>query len=561
MADDAKAGIVPGRLFLNGDIRTMDQSVPRATCMASYEGRISYLGDRPEEAHASLVRELGGGDAVDAMIERTDLLKRTVIPGLTDSHSHAIGEGLRLTQLDLSGLGYEELLEKVRAKAEGLPEGAWLHGRGWDNNLWKGSPWPHRKDLDRVAPKNPVALDRLDKHSLWLNTLALGLSGLDSRSQAPEGGEIIRDPDGSPSGVLLGPAMRAAWLAMPQNDGFDREGLFLRAQSELLSLGLTTLIDCGTRLADFGMLTGLLSQGRLKARVRVNVIGDPWEPGLLDGDRPKSTDPGKLAIDGIKLFSDGSLGSRSAWLSQEYYDSPGHFGNHNYDDGRLLKLFEKARDRDLQVAIHVIGDRAIGQAVDMMGKALGSESRERRFRLEHFQVTDKGILRKTASLGLIPSIQSVGLMYDLRMAPLRLGPQRIRDCYAWRRILDGGFLINGSDAPVESPNPFHGIYAAVSRRDLSGYPEEGFQPRDALTLEEALLSYTRWSADAAFRQKDQGTLSIGKLCDLVVLDRDIFSVGLRDIADTVPLMTVVGGETVFADPAAFPDALPEPPLP
>jgi predicted amidohydrolase YtcJ len=304
------------------------------------------------------------------------------------------------------------------------------------------------------------------------------------------------------------------------------------------------------------MLEGLRARGGLRLRFRGNLVGEPWPKALIEGGLGEPGDPDFLTVGGVKLFSDGSLGSRSAWLRREYHDRPGHLGEHNFEDAELLPLVERARDLGLQVAIHAIGDRAIGQAVGVMGRALGSAARERRFRIEHFQVTDLGLIEGACDLGLIPSVQTVGLMYDLWMAPLRLGPERIRDSYAWRRILDRGILINGSDAPIDSPNPFHGIYAAVSRRDLDGLPEGGFQPGDAMTLAEALNSYTAWAAWAAFQGDSLGGLSVGKLCDMVVLDKDLFSVPERGIADLRPLLTVVGGEPAWADPAAFPGLCP-----
>jgi predicted amidohydrolase YtcJ len=539
-----------GTVFYDGDLRTLDPQVPRARHVSALDGKIVYVGDSIEDAEGAVCGALGDQSFKDS-IKKIALLGRQAIPGLVDSHAHALAEGLRLTQLDLAGLSYEALLEKVSERAKTLPEGAWLHGRGWDQNSWPGSAWPGTKDLDLAAPRNPVALDRVDKHSVWLNSRALALAGIDKFTPAPTGGEILKNDDGSLKGVLVGQAMRRAWAAMPAFDGYGRDALFISAQSEMLSLGLTTLMDCGTRVGDYRMLEGLNSSGGLKIRFRGFAIGDPWEGDLLDAQKSSQNSP-MLAVDGVKLFSDGSLGSRSAWLREPYSDQPDHFGDHNFEDGALLRLFQRARDKNLQVAIHAIGDRAISQAVDLMEKALGSESRERHFRLEHFQVTDKEILKKTAALGLIPSIQSVGLMYDLHMAPLRLGPARVRDSYAWRRILDGGTLINGSDAPIESPNPFFGIYAAVSRRDLSGRPEEGFQVGDALTLEEALLSYTQWAADAAFLGDSLGSLSTGKFLDMAVVDRDIFSVGAREIADTKALMTIVAGEPAYVDPSFYP---------
>jgi predicted amidohydrolase YtcJ len=532
-----------GIVFHNAFITTMDDSLQRAKVISALNGVIAYVGDSVIEAEEALVGKTGDASFKEK-VKKVDLLGLTVIPGLIDSHSHAIGEGQRLSQLDLQFLSLDDLLHKVATAAKGLQKGKWLHGRGWDNNIWPGGKWPDKEALDEAAPYNPVVLDRLDKHSIWVNSRALELAGVDENTKVPLGGEMLLKPNGKLLGVLLGKAMAPVWAVMPPYDGQSSRDLFLRAQEELLSLGLTTLIDCGTRKADFFMLKDLLDKGDLKLRFRGNVIGDPWSD-ILDLDRREKLNSDFLAIDGIKLFSDGTLGSRSAWLREEYYDQKGHYGDHNYDDSTLLKIIEKARDRNLQVAIHSIGDRAIEQAMDVMEKALGSSLGERHFRLEHFQVTDPGILNRRSKLGLIPSIQSVGIMYDYIMAPTRLGPKRIKDCYAWKRILDGGYFINGSDAPVESPNPFYGIYAATSRMDLSCQPEGGFQMEDALTLTEAIKSYTIWPSDAAFQAHKLGSLSLDKFCDFVVLDSNIFKKEKRQIADVKVLMSVVNGEIVF----------------
>ncbi|MDR2200129.1 MAG: amidohydrolase [Deltaproteobacteria bacterium] len=533
-----------GEVFYNGNIRTMDPERPRAGVLASLGGRIVFVGDSLEEARDALSGFLKD-DSFRERIRELDLQGGTVVPGLIDSHSHLVSEGLKLTQLDLAGLGYRETLEKVREKIENLPPGVWLHGRGWDDNLWGDPSFPDKRDLDEAAPENPVVLDRVDKHSNWLNSMALELSRVDGNTRPPAGGAVLKNPDGSLKGVLVGRAMKAVWEVMPPYDGRNLKDVFTLAENEMLSLGLTTVVDCGTKPTDLKLLRELDGRGELRVRFRGNVPGDPWLPEIANGRFRELVRSDHLSVDGVKLFSDGSLGSRSAWLFKEYHDRPGHFGSGNYEDDALLELFRKAAAENLQAIIHAIGDRAIEQAVRLMMKACGSSLPERRFRVEHYQVTSPSLLKLGAEAGIVPSIQSAGIMYDMKMAPARLGPGRVRDCYAWRRILDGGYLVNGSDAPIESPNPFHGIYAAVTRRDLSGYPDEGFQPYDALSLEEAFSSYTVWSARAAFQENNLGSLKAGKFSDFVLLDRDPWEISAADLKDVRALMTVVGGEIRF----------------
>jgi predicted amidohydrolase YtcJ len=478
-----------------------------------------------------------------------NLAGRPAVPGLIDSHSHLITEGVRLSQLDVSGKSMLEAASMAGARAAALEPGAWLHGRGWDQNLWPGRAWPHRSALDAACPLNPAVIDRVDKHSVWLNTRALELAGIGPDTPAPPGGEIVRDPDGTPSGVLVGRAMHMAYSRMPPWDGMDPMDAFLAAEKEMLGHGLTAVMDCGTRKGDFGLLLDAYRDGVPQVRFRCFVQPDPWEEELLAGGPRRGLCAGRFSLDGVKIFSDGSLGSQSAWMLEDYSDRPGHRGNHSYSDEALEEVMTKIRDRGLQAAIHVIGDAASAQAVRVMGKVLGPGSAARRWRLEHFQVFSEALAREAAGLGLVPSIQSVGLMTDLHMAGDRLGPERIRDAYAWRRLLDLGCrLINGSDAPIESPDPFRGIYAACARRDLDWAPPEGFQIRDALTVEEALMSYTVWPAWACFCEAELGALSVGMRADFAVLDRDLYATPVRDLHRARALMTVIGGVPAWVSP-------------
>jgi predicted amidohydrolase YtcJ len=468
------------------------------------------------------------------------------VPGLIDSHSHLITEGVRLSQLDVFGKSREDAARLAGEKAAALEPGAWLHGRGWDQNLWPGRAWPHRKDLDRACPRNPTVIDRVDKHSVWVNTRALDRAGILADTPDPPGGEIVRDPDGTPSGVLVGRAMRLVYDVMPPWDGLDPMEAYLAAEREMLSFGLTAAVDCGTRRRDFLMLTDAYRAGVPKIRFKAFMQADPWEEEILGGGPRRGLYGGRFSLDGVKLFSDGSLGSRSAWLADDYADRPGHRGGHNYGDGDLEAVMARIRDRGLQAAIHVIGDAAAEQAVRVMGRVLGKGAPTRRWRLEHLQMVPGTLAREIAALGLIPSIQSVGLMTDLHMAGDRLGPGRLKDAYAWRRLADLGLrLINGSDAPIESPDPFRGIYAACARRDLDWRPAEGFGIGDALTLHEAFLSYTVWPAWACFCDGELGTLSEGMRADFAVLDRDPFQIPVRELHAVKPVMTVIGGSPAW----------------
>ncbi|MDR2349588.1 MAG: amidohydrolase [Deltaproteobacteria bacterium] len=551
MTKEAREG---GRLFFNGRFHTLDETNPLAGIVAAKGDTAVYVGDDFREALDALKRAgeprpgLAAGPD-DGVVRETDLKHRAVIPGLIDAHAHVLHEGMRLSQPDVFGLTYEGALEALGREAKKLPPGAFLHARGWDHNLYPGMAWPEKEDLDRVCPDNPAVVDRVDKHSVWVNSLFLKLAGIDENTPDPPGGEIKRDPaTGKPSGILVGRAIHATHEHMAPWDGRDPLETFLEAEREFLSFGVTTVIDCGTRKNEFLLLDEAYAKGIPKIRFRAFVVADPWEEELLKDGPRRGLRGERLSLDGVKIFSDGSLGSQSAWLTEDYADRPGHRGDHNYDDQSLAGLMEKIRDRGLQAAIHVIGDAAVDQAVRVMGKVLGKDSKSRRWRLEHCQMFSEKALAEAVALGLIPSIQGAGLMTDLHMVGRRLGEARLPRTYNWKTILKAGsILLNGSDAPIETPNPFHGIYAAMERKDLKGLPPGGYLPEERLTLTEALLSYTKWPARAAFAENRLGSISPSKLCDFTVLDRDIFDVSPGDIADTRPLLTVVGGEEVYAD--------------
>ncbi|MDR1677246.1 MAG: amidohydrolase, partial [Deltaproteobacteria bacterium] len=496
-----KENISQAVVYRSGRILTMDPGCPWASVLASLNGRISYVGDDYLQALSTLPSDA----------EVVDLKGRNVIPGLMDSHAHILGEGLKLSQLDLAGLDYEETLEAVANEAGSRPEGTWIHGWGWDQNKWHDD-WPSSKDLDLVAPNHPVVLDRIDKHSIWVNSLALKIAGITKETKDPGGGEIVHNSEGELAGVLVGQAMFLVYSVMPTDDGSEFLPTFTKALKKLLGYGLTTLVDCATRPSDVPIIKKAVEDGLIKARIRLFLLTDPWIHEILDQGPVKDLCPDWLSLDGLKLFSDGSLGSRSAWLLENYADRVGYRGGHIYSDEALEAILTRARDLGWQVAIHTIGDAAIAQAVRTMGHVLGLEKTERNWRLEHYQLVADADRERVLSMGLIPSIQSVGLMTDLHMAPSRLGHERLKRAYAWKDIIDrGGYVINGSDCPIESPNPFLGIYAAVTRKDLKGVPTGGFGPEQALTRMQALMSYTVWSAKAAFVSDSLGSLSLGKL--------------------------------------------------
>ena len=527
-----------GVVFFNGNIHTLEADNPRATVLAVKGTELAYVGSDLKAA----------AQAVSPSAEHIDLQGLTAVPGLIDGHGHLLGEGLKLARPNVQGLSKAETLEVIRREAAARPAGEWILGYGWNQETWPGGAWPTKEELDAAAPDNPVALDRVDKHSMWVNSLVLRAAGLTDQSPDPPGGEYLRDGAGRLQGIVIGQAMWSVWNVFPPVDERGRHQALMMAQEEMLGYGLTSLMLAGATMADLDQMDAAYRSGDLKLRVRAMLwAGEKQDTAYLDAGRRKVVGlfDEHLSISGVKIHSDGSLGSRSAWLLEDYADRPGHRGGHNYSDEALLAIMERARDHDLGVSIHAIGDAAIRQAVRTMEKVLRRRPGDHRWRIEHFQVVTPEDLALALELGIVASLQTVGIMTDIHMAEDRLGPERLKRSYPWRKYLDGGgVLVNGSDGPVEPVNPFEGMYAAVTRRDLTGFPAGGWYPENCLTREEALKTYTTWAAWSEFNEHRKGSLKVGKLADFAVLDRDPLSCPEDEIKDIQAVRTVLGGETV-----------------
>ena len=530
-------------LFYNTTIYTADAANPRASVMAVRDGRIVYVGGEYDAA----ARMLSPGAA------RVDLGGKVMLPGFTDAHLHFIMQGVSLSELNIHLKSRDEILRLVGERAGELEPGAWILGRGWNHEVWPGRQWPCKEDLDAVAPHNPVALTRLDGHSLWANSAALRAGGLDRNSPEYPGGEILRGPDGELTGILIDtPAFKVRSAVPPLTEEQKREACLL-AQAELFRYGITSVGDAWQMAEDHELLRGLYEDGALRIRIygmmasRFQGItpcalaksGDAGPVGGLYGDR--------LALRAYKIVLDGSLGSRSAWLTGEYADRPGHSGNHRYTDEELLTVARSAHERGFQLCIHAIGDAAVLQALRTF-EALRREGGEAawcktRHRIEHFQIVGPDTVERALSLGVIPAMQTIHALADKSMAAVRLTPHDLDRSYPWRAVLDrGGIIANGSDSPMDGMNPFDGFYAAVARTPFSH--QQADPATISMTREEALLSYTLWPACAEFAEDRKGSLTAGKYADCIVLDRDIMTCPAEDIRNATVLMTMVAGETV-----------------
>ncbi len=539
--EENKADVV----YINGNIYTVDKDFSKATAMAIKGDRFIYVGDDKG------ARKYAGKDT-----KLIDLKGQTVIPGLIDSHLHYLSLGTRLLQIDAFWKPKEEILEAVAEKYKKIEPGEWILGRGWNQEVWDPPVFPTKEDLDAVSPDVPVVLTRVCGHATWVNSKALEIAGIDKNTPDPVGGEILRDENGEPIGILTDQAQQLVSTKVPDFTEKQLEKALLLAQEELFSQGITSAHDAGSNDEDIQRLKKLYQEGDLKVRLYVmaRVTGRPSPQELVEGLRSfydKGPQIGvfgdRLTVRSIKLSLDGSLGARSAWMLEEYSDRPGHLGNGKLTDEELYQIVKEARLAGFQVNSHAIGDAANRQALNVYEKVLKELPHpDHRYRIEHAQIVALEDISRFATLGVVPSMQTVHATSDKNMAEDRVGPDRIKGAYAWRKFIEAGCVIpNGTDAPVELVNPYHNLYAAVTRMDREGEPKGGWYPEECLTREEALRSCTKWAAYGAFEEEQKGSIEVGKLADFVKIDRDIMNCPESEIKDIKALLTVVGGETVY----------------
>lgn len=525
-AEDAAADLV----FVGGTVWTMDPLRPRADGVAVTRGHVDTVG-----SDADVRRRIGPRTRV------VELAGRSVTPGLVDAHCHLYGLGQDLEAVDVRGLtSPEAVAAKVREAVRSRPATDWIAGRGWDQNLWPVKEFPPGGLMDDV--KNPVMLMRVDGHSLWANAAALRTAGIDRDAKDPPGGRIVRDAAGAPTGVLVDAAMPLVLSKMPPPDAAAIAARILAAQEVAVAAGLTAVHDMGIEDNVIAVYRKLAADGKLKLRVYAFLTGAP-HVGELPTRRP-DLDPDGTALfvlGGVKLYADGSLGSRSAALLATYSDDPKNEGLILTDETRLAAAARAALAGGWQLAVHAIGDRGNRNVLDAYRDA--GVPPARRFRIEHAQVVAPDDFRRFAAQGVIASMQPTHATSDMPFAESRLGHERVRGAYAWRSMLSAGVHVAfGSDFPVEEVPPLNGLWAAVTRQDRGGKPAGGWYPAERLTLDEAIRGFTVEAAYAAFQERHRGQLAPGFVADLTVYDRDLVAEHLGDVKVA---MTVVGGRIVY----------------
>jgi hypothetical protein len=542
LALETDSGGVPAAdlVFHGGIIHTANDAQPVVEAVAVEDGRIVFAGP-----------VAGTRVWINEQTRVVDLDGAAMYPGFTDSHIHVLGVGQRERRLNLDDVtSIVELRARLAAAVAEAAPGEVIYGRGWIETHWPEGRFPTRQDLDPVSPDNPVVLQRADGHALVANTPALEAAGIDRDSVAPEGGEILFDEAGEPTGMLIDTAMGPAGALVARPEGEERADTYAEGAMRLASLGWTGAHDMSVPYSDVAMIESLAAAGRLPVRVYVSISPDGYAD--LAAETPRIADDGRVITRAVKLYMDGALGSRGAALLEPYSDRPETSGLAIAEADETIGLMIQALRDGVQMNVHAIGDRGNRHLLDWVEEALSQvppDARaleEHRWRDEHSQIVHPDDIPRFAELGVIASMQPSHAIGDLHFAPDRLGEDRLDGAYAWQSLLDAGaHLTGGSDAPVEQGDPRIEYYAAVARTDLAGFQGENWRPEEALSREDALKLFTLWPAYASFREDELGSIEVGKRADFTVFSADIMTIPEAEILAVEPVMTVVDGAIVW----------------
>lgn len=522
-------------LLINGNFHTMDPARPRASAVAIRGDRFVAVGEADE-----ILEQFSPSAGV------IDLGGETVVPGFIDAHIHFMSYGLNLKAIDLTSTpSLESALERVRQRAAEAPAGQWLTGWGWDQSVWGDGGFPTAAELDAISTEHPIFLRRKCGHAGWANSAALKLAGISAATPDPDGGEIVRDAAGQPTGILLETAMQPLHGLVGQPSDAEAVEALRAAQKVVHKMGIVGIhtMEAAPTLRGFQRMK---ADGELRLRVvsqiPVSELDDAIRIGLQSG-----LGDGWLRIGGVKVFSDGALGPRTAWMLAPYENEPDNSGIVVTDAAAMADIVERAVGAGLAVVTHAIGDRANRMVLDALeASRKAGKGLHLRHRIEHAQALHPDDIPRFVELGVIPSMQPIHATQDMLLSDKHWG-SRSRYAYAWRSLQQtGARLAFGSDAPVETPDVIQGIHAAVTRCRADGTPGgDGWIPEERLTVEEAVWAYTIGAAYAGGVENEQGSITPGKLADLTILSQDIFSVNPMAILETDVTATVVGGEFVF----------------
>ncbi len=519
----------------------------------------SFDNTRELEKFTTLVIDSGKVMAIgdDRLVENfsdaiiIDGQGKTLIPGITDAHGHVSSLGYTLLQIDLRDTSSaRQAATQIADYAQKKPYLNWIRGRGWNQVLWPGQQFPSAKILDELVSDRPIWLERIDGHAGWANSKALALAGINANTISPPGGEILRDAEGQPTGILIDNAMNIINQVLPLPSAEELAAALDAATTHLLSLGITSTHDAGVSANENRFYTDLAQQKKLAVRLYGMISSTDPELGSILASGPTVDDNDLYSVKSVKVYTDGALGSRGAAMLEPYQDRPDHSGLLLTSQQQLRSIFNAAIKANFQVAIHAIGDKGNQIGLDEVEYAYATIGGQNlRHRMEHAQIVALADIPRFKELNVIPSMQPTHATSDMNMAEDRIGAERLKGAYAWRSFLDqGSRLVSGSDYPIELANPFHGIHAAVTRQDKGNQPENGWIPEQAITIEEAMRSFTIDAAWAAHQENVLGGLSPGKWADFILIDQDLFTIPSQDLWKTEVLQTWLAGKQVYKKP-------------
>lgn len=519
-------------ILFGGPIHTGDPANPTAEAVAIENDRIIFVGAR------------AGAEALaGAQTQRIDLRGAALFPGFTDGHAHLDGIGQRELTLNLEGsASLAEAMQRLSAWAEANPDGP-IIGRGWIETHWPEARFLSAADLDAAAPGRIVVLTRADGHALAASTTALSAAGIDADSAAPSGGEVERDGEGQPTGLLVDAAMNLIRAAIPTDAPVNRRQIYETGVAVYRAQGWTGLHNMGASWDDILLMEAMDAQGAPLLRI-YNAI-DVADVDHLFASGPRATADGLVITRAVKVYADGALGSRGAALFEPYADAPETTGLMQTSTEAVLPIYRRALETGIQVATHAIGDRGNAEVLDWYAE-VGAPAAAR-WRIEHAQIVrNPRDLVRFADQGVIASMQPSHAIGDLHFAPARLGEARLDGAYAWHSLLeDGAVVVGGSDAPVERGSPLIEFYAAVARRDLQGFQGPDWHPEEAISRDQALALFTTAPAWASFREDELGLIRVGFEADLTVFDVDLMTAPVEAIPLGRALLTIVDGEVIY----------------
>ena len=530
-------------LLISGTIYTADDTHKVVEAVVIEDGRFTYVGDL-----------VTARSKVETGHQHIALGEATAYPGFIESHGHLSSLGEAITNLDLNGVdSYQTIVGMVADAAAKASPGQVIKGRGWHQSKWSKQPsvmidgFPTHRSLSEVSPNNPVFLGHANGHTALVNQAAMDALNLNYNTPTPDGGVIVKDGKGDPTGILHENAIDLAYPLTALSKASSMAAI-LAAQAHAFQWGITNFHDAGASSTDIDAQLTLDESKQLKLRVYTMVsaqdeaLTDHWlnRPPLI------ADDESRLTIRSFKAVMDGALGSRTAWLHQPYSDDPGTSGVQTFDEDRLVDIMNRSNAHGWQINTHAIGDKANTVVLDAIHKASLSE-RDHRSRIEHSQHLQPSDIDRFASLGVVASIQAIHMSSDRPWAINRLGKERIESgAYVWRDLLNAGVHIaNGTDVPVEPINPIANFYASVARKTLRGLPTGGYEIDQKLSREETLKSMTLWNAYAAFEEAEVGSISVGKRADMTITNQNLMTIDESDILATKPVMTIIGGEVVY----------------